>query len=347
MEYRRLGRSDMMVSAICLGSMTWGEQNTEEEGFAQLDYAVEQGVNFIDTAEMYAVPPRAETYGRSEEIIGNWLASRGLRDKVLIATKASGPGERFPYIRDGKPRLNRAHITAAVEDSLRRLRIDVIDLYQLHWPERPINVFGALGYEHQEDELETTPMEETLEVLGALVAAGKVRSVGLSNETPWGAMRFLDLAEADKGPRMAAIQNPYSLLNRSFETSLAEVAIREDCGLLAYAPIAAGALSGKYLNGRQPPAARLTLWPQNTRYRGPQAESAIAAYVALAKEHGLDPCQMALAYVLRQRFLTSAIIGATSLAQLENNLKAKDLELSEKVLAGIEEIHKSYTYPCP
>ncbi len=347
MEYRRLGRSDMMVSAICLGSMTWGEQNTEEEGFAQLDYAVEQGVNFIDTAEMYAVPPRAETYGRSEEIIGNWLASRGLRDKVLIATKVNGPGARFPYIRDGTPRLNRAHITAAVEDSLRRLKIEVIDLYQLHWPERPIDVFGELGYQHQDDEPETTPMEETLDVLGELVAAGKLRSIGLSNETPWGAMRFLGLAAAAKGPPMAAIQNPYSLLNRSFETSLAEVAIREDCGLLAYAPIAAGVLSGKYLNGQQPPGARLTLWPQNTRYRGPQAEAAVAAYVALAREHGLDPSQMALAHVLRQPFLTSAIIGATSLAQLENNLRAKDLKLSEGVLAGIEEIHKSYTYPCP
>lgn len=347
MDYRRLGRSDIKVSAICLGSMTWGEQNTEEEGFAQLDYALDQGVNFIDTAEMYAVPPRAETYGRSEEIIGNWLAARGVRDKVVLATKVVGPGSRFPYIRGGGSRLNRRHIAAAVEASLGRLKTDVIDLYQLHWSERPLKAFGTLGYEHLDDDPEATPMEETLAVLDDLIEAGKVRSVGLSNETPWGVLRFLFLAEAGKGARMASVQNPYSLLNRSFEARLAEVALREDCGLLAYAPIAAGVLTGKYLNGRRPPGARLTLFPENTRYRGAQAEAATAAYVALAAEHGLDPARMALAFVLRQPFLTSAIIGATSLAQLENNLRAKDLTLPEPVVEGIEAIHKTYTYPCP
>lgn len=347
MEQRRLGRTDLKLSVICLGSMTWGEQNTEDEAFAQMDLALERGVNVIDTAEMYAVPPRAETYGRTEEIIGNWLQARGCRDKVLIATKVVGPAGRFLYIRNGKSRLNRRNIEAAVEASLKRLKTETIDLYQLHWPERPINVFGELGYHHQDDASDTTPMEETLAVLGDLVQAGKLRSVGLSNETPWGVMRFLGLSVAGRGPRMAAIQNPYSLLNRSFETRLAEVAIREDCGLLAYAPLAAGALTGKYLNGQQPAGARLTLFPQNTRYRGPRAEAAIVAYVDLARQHGLDSAQLALAYVISRPFLTSAIIGATSVAQLENNLGALDLNLSDEVLDGIEEIHKTYTYPCP
>lgn len=347
MDYRRLGRSDIRVSAVCLGSMNWGEQNSESEGFEQMDYAFDQGVNFIDTAEMYAVPPREETFGRSEEIVGNWTAARGNRDKVILATKVTGPSKRFPYIRDGKPQLNRWHIEQAVEDSLRRLKTDYIDLYQLHWPERNIEVFGRLGYEHREDAPDTTTKEETLAVLADLVKAGKLRTVGLSNETPWGTMRFLHLAEKGLGPRMMAIQNPYSLLNRSFETGLAEVALREDCGLLAYAPIAAGTLTGKYLNGQKPGGARLTLWPSNRRYQGPRAESAIAAYVELAQRHGLDPAQMALAFVLSRPFLTAAIIGATSVAQLKNNMAATQLELAEEVLQGLEDIHRIYTYPCP
>ena len=347
MEYRRLGRSDIKVSAIGLGSMTWGEQNTPEEGFAQMDYALDQGVNFIDTAEMYAVPPRAETYGRSEEVIGDWMAARNNRDKVVIGSKVVGPGSRFPYIRDGKARLDRANIAAALDASLKRLKTDYIDLYQLHWPERPIESFGVLGYRHAEDEPETTPIEETLAALDDQVKAGKVRTVGLSNETPWGAMKFLHLSEAGHGPRMASIQNPYSLLNRTFEARLAEVALREDCGLLAYAPLAAGTLTGKYLNGEQPAGARLTLFPQNTRYRGPQAEGAIAAYVGLARNHGLDPAQMALAFAASRPFMTSAIVGATSMDQLKNNLRAQELLLTESLLDELEEIHKTYTYPCP
>ena len=347
MEHRRLGRSDMMVSPICLGSMTWGEQNSEAEGHEQLDYALDQGINFIDTAEMYAVPPRAETFGRSEEIIGSWLASRKTRDKVLIATKAVGPSPRFPYIRDGQARLDRKNIQAALEGSLRRLRTDHIDLYQLHWPERPLQAFGTLAYRHQAETAETTPIEETLAALDDLVQAGKVRAVGVSNETAWGVMRFLQLAEQGGGPRIASIQNPYSLLNRSFEARLAEVALREDCGLLAYAPLGAGTLTGKYLNGQEPAGARLTLFRDNTRYRGPQAEAAIAAYVELAERHGLDPARMALAFVLAQPFVTSAIIGATSLAQLKNNLQASRLALPDEVTGALEDLHKRYTYPCP
>jgi aryl-alcohol dehydrogenase-like predicted oxidoreductase len=345
MEYRRLGRSDIEVSLICLGSMTWGEQNSEAEGFAQMDVAIEHGLNFIDTAEMYAAPPRRETCGRSEEIIGNWLAARGGRDKIVLATKVAGPSDGLDYIRGGRTRLNRHHIAEAIEGSLRRLKTDYVDLYQLHWPDRPIKAFGQLGYEHGEGE--ETPPEDTLEVLAELVQAGKVRSVGLSNETPWGVLRFLALAEAGRGPRMVSVQNPYSLLNRSFEARLAEVALREDCGLLAYAPVAAGVLTGKYLNDRRPEGARMTLFPDNRRYFGEQGQAATAAYVDLARKHGLDPAQMALAYVLTQPFLTSAIIGATSLAQLENSLAAKDLILSREVLNAIESIHKIYTYPCP
>jgi len=345
MDYRRLGRSDIEVSAICLGSMTWGEQNTEAEGFAQMDYAVGQGINFIDTAEMYAAPARRETYGRSEEIIGNWLAARGGRDRIVLATKVTGPSDRFDYMRGGRTRLNKRHITAAIEGSLKRLKTDYVDLYQLHWPDRPIKVFGALGHDHREGE--ETPPEETLEALGELVRAGKVRQVGLSNETPWGVMRFLALAEAGRGPRMVSVQNPYSLLNRSFEIRLAEVVLREDCGLLAYAPIAAGALTGKYLNDKRPADARFTLFPDYRRYMGAQGQAAAAAYVALAREHGLDPAQMALAYVLARPFLTSAIVGATSVAQLENNLQAQDLVLSQEVSSAIEALHEVYTYPCP
>ena len=327
--------------------MTWGEQNTEAEGFAQMDAAFAQGVNFIDTAEMYAVPPRAETYGRSEEIIGNWMAARGNRDKVIVATKAVGPSANFPYIRGGDARFDRDNLEAAVEGSLRRLRTDYIDLYQLHWPERNLRAFGVLGYDHKPEDPDATAMEHTLEVLESLVRAGKIRTVGLSNETPWGAMRFLTLADQGLGPRMVSIQNPYSLLNRSFEVRLAEVAQREDCGLLAYAPLAAGALSGKYLNGAKPAGARFTLFPDNRRYQGPRAERAIATYQGLAGKHELDPAQMALAYVLSRSFLTSAIIGATKMDQLESNLAAQDMMLAPEVMEDIEEAHKDNTYPCP
>jgi aryl-alcohol dehydrogenase-like predicted oxidoreductase len=347
MEYRRLGRTDIEVSALCLGTMTWGEQNTQEEGFAQMDAALHRGINFFDTAEMYPVAPRKETYGRTEEIIGNWFEARGNRDKVILATKILGPSANFAHVRDGKPRLDRAHVHKAIDDSLKRLKTDYVDLYQLHWPERKANYFGKLGYVHDPDEADWTPLEETLEALDETVKAGKVRHVGLSNETAWGTMKFLQLAEQGRGPRMVSIQNPYSLLNRSFEAGLAEVAIREDCGLLAYAPLAAGVLTGKYLDGAKPEGARMTLFPQNTRYMGERAEAATRAYVALARMHGLDPAQMAIAYVASRPFTSSAIIGATSMDQLENNMAAADLELSQEVLEGLEDLHKIYTYPCP
>ncbi|MGF1628887.1 MAG: NADP(H)-dependent aldo-keto reductase [Kiloniellaceae bacterium] len=347
MEYRRLGRSDLRVSVICLGSMTWGMQNTQDEAFAQMDYAVDQGVNFIDTAEMYPIATNAETYGRTEEIIGNWMAARGNRDKVIVATKIVGPNaERFPYIRGGETRFNKQHLAAAVEASLKRLKTDYIDLYQLHWPDRATNDFGSLTYTHEDGAAET-PIEETLDALDELVKAGKLRHIGLSNENPWGVMRFLALAEQGRGPRVVSVQNPYNLLNRSYETRLAEVSIREDVGLLAYAPLAAGTLSGKYLDDQWPEGARRTLWPGNRRYQGAQADKATAAYVQLARDHGIDPVELALAFVLRQRFLGAAIIGATRMPQLKTDIGAAKVTLTVDILKAIEDIHRVYTYPCP
>src|SRR5690625_2847896 len=347
MELRRLGRTDLDVSLICLGTMTWGRQNTLEDGLAQMDYALERGVFFWDTAEMYPIAPTAETYGRTEEIIGEWFASRGQRDKVVLATKAVGPGDRFRHVRDGLPRFTRAQLVQAVDDSLRRLKTDYIDLYQLHWPERGVNTFGKLGYRHKADEGDWTPLEEVLSALSDIVASGKIRHIGVSNETAWGVMKFLQLADQGVGPRLVSIQNPYSLLNRSFEVGLAEVAHREQVGLLAYAPIAAGTLSGKYLNGQRPPGARMTVFPDNKRYFTPQGEEATRRYVALARDHGLDPAQMAHAFVLSRPFLTSSIVGATTLEQLKQAIDSPSVRLSEEVQEEIEKIHRQFTYPCP
>ena len=347
MKYRRLGRTGIDVSLLCLGSMNWGTRNTEAEGHAQMDAAFDRAVNFIDTAELYSVPVGPDTYGRSEEVIGAWMKARGNRDKVVLATKAVGPDERLRHIRDGKPRLDKWHIDRAIEGSLERLRTDYVDLYQLHWPDRRTNTFGQLGYRHPETD-ESVPLEETLSALADVVAAGKARHVGVSNETPWGVMTLIRLAETTGLPRIVSNQNPYSLLNRSFEVGGAEIAMREGVGLLAYAPMAAGALSGKYLGGARPPGARMTLHPDNRRYLGPpNAEPATRAYVALAREHGLDPGVMALAWCHRQPFLTSTIMGATTMEQLEADLASVDVDLSDELRAGVEEIHERYTYPCP
>ncbi|OOG23983.1 NADP(H)-dependent aldo-keto reductase [Thioalkalivibrio denitrificans] len=342
MEKRKLGNID--VSVICLGTMTWGEQNTEAEAHSQLDLALERGVNFIDTAELYAVPPRAETQGLTETFIGNWLKRTGRRDEVVLASKVSGPGEWVEYIRGG-PRLDRAHMTEALEGSLRRLGTDYLDLYQIHWPARPTNFFGKLGYEHQQDP-DATPIEETLEVLDGFVRQGRVRHVGISNETPWGTMEYLRLARERGWPRVVSIQNPYSLLNRSFEVGLAEMAIRERVGLLAYSPLGFGVLSGKYLDGA-PPNARITLFPRFSRYSNEQGVAATRAYVELARAHELSPAQMALAFVNSRPFLTSTIIGATTLEQLEENIASADLTLSDEVLEAIENIHLRHPNPCP
>ncbi len=346
MHYRKLGRTDLNVSALCLGTMTWGEQNTEEQGFAQIERAKTAGINLLDTAEMYPVPPRPETYAATERVIGNWFKRQGDRADWILASKIAGPGNGISHIRDGQLKFNREHIVAALDASLQRLQTDWIDLYQLHWPERSTNFFGKLGYQHTQDHLDT-PLQETLQVLDEQVKAGKIRHVGLSNETPWGTMKFLGLADSGNLPRPVSIQNPYNLLNRTFEVGLAEVAIREQCGLLAYSPLAFGMLSGKFENGARPAGSRLALFSRFTRYANDQAIAATSRYVALAREHGLDPAQMALAFVTAQPFVTSNIIGATSLEQLDSNLASIDLQLSEEVLAGIEAIHKAQPNPAP
>ncbi|MDX8411732.1 MAG: NADP(H)-dependent aldo-keto reductase [Mariprofundaceae bacterium] len=346
MQYRKLSHTDIDVSVICLGTMTWGEQNTQDEAFAQMDYALDQGVNFFDSAELYAIPPRAETYGRTEEIIGNWLAKTGHRDKLILTSKVCGPTGWCPHIRKGKSRLDRKNIFAACEGSLKRLKTDYIDLYQVHWPDRKANFFGKLGYTPEND-ADATPIIETLEALSELVAAGKVRHVGISNETPWGLMRYLHAADTTGLARIVSIQNPYNLLNRSFEIGLAEIACRERVGLLAYSPLGFGVLSGKHLGGARPPGTRITLFPEYTRYTGERGVAATAAYVQLARAHGLDPAQMALAFVHARPFLTSTIIGATSMDQLASNIASIDVKLSAEILAGIEAIHLEHPNPCP
>lgn len=349
METTRLGRTDVTVSKLCLGTMTWGQQNTEAEAHEQLDVAVDAGVNFIDTAEMYPIPPMPETAGRTEDYIGSWLAARGNRDKVVLATKIVGPAARTGHIRGrGAEGLkhNAEQVAEAVEGSLKRLKTDYIDLYQVHWPERKTNYFGQLGYTHDEDDA-STPLAETLQALGDQVKAGKVRYIGLSNDTPWGMMSFLRLAETMNLPRVVSIQNPYNLLNRTFEVGLAECAIREDVGLLAYSPLGFGTLSGKYLRGKQPDGARVTLWPHFSRYTKPRGIEATERYVQLARDSGLDPAQMALAFVTSRRFTTANIIGATSMEQLRTNLGSADITLSDDVLDAIDAIHADISNPAP
>jgi aryl-alcohol dehydrogenase-like predicted oxidoreductase len=347
-EYRTLGNTDIKVSVICLGTMTWGEQNSRQQAFEQMDYALSRGVNFFDTAEMYAIPPRPDTYGRTEEIIGEWLKARGNRDQVVLASKIAGPGEDWlPHIREGRTRFNRHYIGAALDASLKRLQTDYLDLYQLHWPERKTNFFGELGFQPDSSEGDLTPLLETLEALDEQVRAGKLRHIGLSNETPWGVMRFLELAEHKGLSRPVSVQNPYSLLNRSYEIGMAEISWREKAGLLAYSPLGFGVLSGKYLGGARPAGARLTLYPDYTRYSNPAALAATEKYVALAHRHQLQPAQMALAYAHGRAFLTSTIIGATTMDQLRDNIDSIAVELPAEVLEAIELIHREHPNPSP
>ncbi|WP_439105888.1 NADP(H)-dependent aldo-keto reductase [Congregibacter sp.] len=347
MHYKKLGSTDIDISLICLGTMTFGEQNSYDEAAQQMDYAVDQGVNFFDAAEMYPVPPRAETQGDTERIIGRWLQARGKRDDLVIATKVSGrslPGGDFDHLRQG-PRLSREQIHTAIDGSLQRLQTDYVDLYQVHWPERITNFFGQLGYRHRDDD--GIAIEETLSALGELVKAGKVRAIGISNETPWGLMEYLRISREKDLPRVQSIQNPYSLLNRSFELGLAEMAIREKAGLLAYSPLAFGMLSGKYAGGARPAGARLTLFERFSRYSNPQSEAATEAYVALARDAGLDPAQMALAFVNSRQFTSSNIIGATTMDQLRTNIASVDITLDRELLKNIEALHQQYPIPAP
>lgn len=344
MEYTKLPHSTLEVSKLCLGTMTFGEQNTEAEAFNQLDFALERGINFIDTAEMYPVPPIAETQGLTEQYIGNWLQKSGKREKVVLATKVTAP-RNYTHIRENIC-LDRRNIHLAIDESLQRLKTDYIDLYQLHWPQRQTNCFGQLNYPYP-DKQEEIPLIEMLEALNELINAGKVRYIGLSNETPWGLMSFLRLAEKHELPKVVSIQNPYNLLNRSFEVGLSEISHYEGVKLLAYSPLAFGSLTGKYLNGAKPEGARCTLFERFSRYFTPQGVKATQAYIDIANKFSLDPAQMALAFVNQRPFVGSTIIGATNLTQLEDNINSLDIQLTDEILQEIQEVSTTYSNPCP
>jgi len=344
MKYNRLGSSDLDVSEICLGTMTFGEQNSEAEAHQQLDYATTRGINFIDAAEMYPVPPRGETQGRTEAYVGSWLKNQA-RDKQIIATKITGPGRGFGWVRGGPKAIDSASVKEAVDQSLARLQTDYIDLYQIHWPDRYLPNFGQAFYDPTE-ERSTVGIEEQLEALAGVVKQGKVRYIGLSNESPWGVMEFLRLARERNLPAAASIQNAYSLLNRAYEPGLSEVTRREGIPLIPYSPLAFGHLTGKYLNGGKPEGARLTVFPPfGQRYDKPNVEPAAAAYVELANRSGLSPATMAIAFVRSRWFVASTIIGATSLAQLKENIDVVDTDLPSAVLGEIDAIHQRYPNP--
>lgn len=348
-DYRPLGRTDLHVSAITLGTMTWGQQNTEADGHAQLDRALDAGINFVDTAESYSIPPRAETQGSTERIIGTWLKASGKRDRIALASKVAGPGDRNYLRRDGsQPRLDRKNIEEAIDASLARLQTDYLDLYQLHWPHRNIPLFGGGSHAPSRGgDGSEVPIEETLDALDGLVKSGKVRHIGLSNETAWGLSRFLHLSETHGWPRVASVQNAYNLLNRTYEVGLAEFHEREQVGLLAYSPLAQGFLTGKYQRGARPAGARTTLFERGQRYQKPGTEAAIDSYLAIARDFGLDPAQLAIAYVASRSFVTSVIIGATSLAQLDADLAALEVTITPEIEARIDATHQLHGSPAP
>ncbi len=345
MNYKKLGNTDINLSTICLGTMTWGEQNSEEEGFQQMDYALDQGVNFWDTAELYSIPPKAETFGHTEVIIGNWFKKTKKRKQVILATKVCGPMRS--YVRGGGNQYGVKNITEALEGSLKRLKTDYIDLYQLHWPERNTNMFGRLGYEHN-DVGDWNKFEDILGNLKKFVDDGKIRHVGLSNETPWGTKKFLEVAKEKRLPRMMSVQNPYNLLNRTYEVGLAEISIRDKIGLLAYSPLAIGYLTGKYRNNQIPKKSRLDVdrdfW---TRYNKPNAEKAVEAYYQIAKKNNIDMAQMSLKFCEIQPFVTSVIIGATTMEQLKTDIESVNVKLTDKIIKEINEVQKIYPNPCP
>jgi aryl-alcohol dehydrogenase (NADP+) len=345
MQYNPLGNSDLKVSEICLGTMTFGHQNTVQDAAQQLDYAIAQGVNFIDTAEMYPVPPRAETYGFTEQFIGEWLKHQQ-RDRLIVATKIVGAGRNFSWVRNGNNAVNRDNIKQAVDNSLKRLQTDYIDLYQIHWPDRYVPTFGATVFDPTR-ERETVAIAEQLSVFADVIQAGKIRYVGLSNETPWGVAEFSRLSEQLGLPKVVSIQNAYNLLNRVFDSALAEVAYRENIGLLAYSPLAFGLLTGKYIN-HTPQNTRIALYKGfGQRYFKPNVNEAIAAYVDIAQRYQLTPAQLALAFVRSRWFVSSTIIGATTLEQLKENLDSLNIVLTDEILTEIDRVHSIYPNPAP
>ena len=344
MNYKKLGNTELNVSTICLGTMTWGEQNTQNEAFEQMDYSLDNGVNFWDTAELYAVPPKAETYGYTETIIGNWFEKTKKRKDVILASKVGGPSRK--YMRNGENSFTGKNLEDALHGSLKRLKTDYIDLYQLHWPERNVNNFGRLGYEHKENDW--NKFEDVLENLKKFIEEGKIRYVGLSNETPWGVMNYLQLSKDKDLPRMMSIQNPYSLLNRSYEVGLAEVSIRENIGCLSYSPLASGYLTGKYRNKQFPKGSRMErdfdFW---TRYRKPNTSEAVEEYYKISQKFDLDMSQMSIKFCEVQDFMTSVIIGATTMEQLKTNVESVKVNLDSEVIKEINNVQKKYPNPCP
>ncbi|MGE8561154.1 MAG: NADP(H)-dependent aldo-keto reductase [Acinetobacter sp.] len=349
MQLKPLANTGILLPEICLGTMTFGEQNSQAEAFQQLEYALDQGLFFWDTAEMYPVPPKPETQGATETILGNWIAERGNRDQLFIASKIAGPSQGGSHIRDGQTRFTATEISSAIEGSLKRLQSDYIDLYQLHWPQRPTNFFGKLGYGNTEahQDTEVTALEETLSALSDEIKKGRIRYIGLSNETPWGTMKFLHLAEKLGLEKFVSVQNPYNLLNRTYEIGMSEIAQYENVGLLAYSPLAFGYLSGKFRHGARPENARVTLFSRFSRYSNPESEWATEQYAQLAERHGLTLTQLSLAFIKQQFFVTSTIIGATNLDQLKENIQAFEIDLSAEVLQGIENIHRQQPNPAP
>lgn len=345
MKYTTLPNTDIQVSKICLGTMTFGQQNTEAEGHAQMDYALEQGVNFFDTAEMYSVPARQETYGSTERILGTWFQKTGNRGKVVLASKIAGPNPNFTYMRE-KNDFSPASIQYALDKSLERLQTDYIDLYQLHWPERKTNFFGQRGFKVQDDAWEDN-IHAVLETLNGFIQQGKIKHIGLSNETPWGIMRFLEESKYHNLPRIKTVQNPYSLLNRLYENGSAEIGIRENVGLLAYSPMAFGVLSGKFLTGEAHPNARINLFPQFSRYNSEQSAAATRLYNEIAQQNGLTLTQLALAFIEQQPFVTSTIIGATTMEQLKENIDTIKVTLSEELLQAIDGVQAKIPDPAP
>tara|TARA_B100001123_G_scaffold73415_1_gene82600 strand:+ start:702 stop:1742 length:1041 start_codon:yes stop_codon:yes gene_type:complete len=346
MNYKKLGNTDIEVSTICLGTMTWGEQNTKEEGFEQMDYALEKGVNFFDAAEMYPSPCRKETYGETEKIIGNWFNEKKRRDKIILASKISGPG--MSYIRGGGLQFSEKNITVAIENSLKRLKTDYIDLYQLHWPERKTNFFGKLGYEHKEDANEWNDFEKILTVLEKFIKEGKIRYVGLSNETSWGLSKYLEISKIKKLPKMMSVQNAYNLLCRTYEVGLSEISIREKSGLLAYSPLAGGFLTGKYLNDNLPEKSRQKLFAEYyTRYSKPHVARVIEKYFDISKKFDLNFAQMSIKFCEIQKFVTSTIIGATTMQQLKTNIESVNVDLDKEVIKEINNVHLMHSNPCP
>tara|TARA_A100001011_G_scaffold350700_1_gene390190 strand:- start:3147 stop:4187 length:1041 start_codon:yes stop_codon:yes gene_type:complete len=346
MKFKKLGNTDLNVSLICLGTMTFGEQNTQEEGFEQMDYALSNNINFFDTAELYAIPPKEKTYGKTEEIIGNWFQKRKNRKKIVLASKIAGPG--LKWIRGGGDQFSSKSIEQALNDSLKRLKTDYIDLYQLHWPERNTNYFGDLNYEHSENEKKWNSFDKILKTLKKFIDQGKIRYIGLSNETPWGFAKFLQISDEQKLPRVVSVQNPYNLINRTYEVGMSEISIREKAGLLAYSPLAAGYLTGKYRNNRIPKNSRMDLFYKNyPRYHNKRTYKAVDEYFNIAIKHKMSLTQLSQAFVNSRDFVTSNIIGATTMEQLKENIESINISLSQEILEEINIINDNIPNPAP